>query len=89
MAWDQYNSSTNSYDLEIQLTPINVNGSFGTPTIFSPAITAGGATSVTDAETTLPGAAIQNPPAAAVVIPPSRMPWRLRKPTRLPVRRSI
>ncbi len=57
VAWDQYNSSTGQYNLEVQLTPINpTDGTFGAPTTFSPVITEGapGATSVTVADTALP-----------------------------------
>ncbi|MDB5637834.1 MAG: Ig family protein, partial [Bradyrhizobium sp.] len=45
IAWDQYNGS--QYNLELQITQINSDGTFGSSTIFSPLITEGGATSVT------------------------------------------
>jgi hypothetical protein len=54
VVWDQYNSSTNSYNLEVQITPINADGSFGTPTTFVPEITESGGTSVSVADTALP-----------------------------------
>ena len=45
VAWDQFDSS-NNYKLEIAFVPINSDGTSGTPTIISPEITEGGATSV-------------------------------------------
>jgi len=53
-AWDQYTTTTHAYNLEIQITPINSDGSFGTPATFAPVITEGSATSVTVANTALP-----------------------------------
>jgi hypothetical protein len=55
VVWDQYNSSTNSYNLEVQITPIDqTTGAFGTPTTFVPLITESGGASVTVATTALP-----------------------------------
>ena len=56
VVWDQYNSSTGQYNLDIQFTPINPDGSFGTSTTITPVMTeTGGATSVSATATTLPG----------------------------------
>ena len=49
VAWDQYNSATHQFNLELQITPINSNGSFGTPTIFAPVIDENNDTSVSAA----------------------------------------
>ena len=57
VAWDQYDSTTQSYNLELQLIDINSDGSFSPTSLLSPAITGlsgTGGTSVMVADTDLP-----------------------------------